>query len=220
MTMKLYHFTNQLYGLLNIVHRRLKVARISALNDPFEFRGVDLSNQADRKMFKQFKNDMDKLSGILCFSENWKNPVHWSHYADHHRGICLGFDVPTNTTTKIDYTDTVLKFDRDVLSKTDDEKLKFFLKLSTTKFRHWEYEQEHRKSIPLNPEEAKQPLNFVPFSDELKLSEVIVGSLSAITRKEVDDALGDLRQTVVCKKARLAFKAFEVTEQKNASLWV
>ncbi len=218
--MKLYHFTNQQYGLLNIVHRRLKVARIRELNDPFELRGVDLSDPSDRKTFKQFKNDMDNTSGILCFSENWKNPVHWSHYADHHRGICLGFDVPTNTTTKIGYTDTVLKFDKTLLSKSEEEKLKFFLKLSTTKFKHWEYEQEHRKSIPLTPEKAKQPLNFVYFSDELKLSEVIVGSLSNITRKEVDDVLGALRQTVVCKKARLAFKTFEVTEQKDASLWI
>jgi Protein of unknown function (DUF2971) len=217
--MKLYHFTGQQYGLLNIVHRRLKVARIRELNDPFELRGVDLSDPSDRETFKQFKNDMDNTSGILCFAENWKNPVHWSHYADHHRGICLGFEVPTNTTTKIGYNDTVLTFDKALLSKSEEERLKFFLKLSTTKFKHWEYEQEHRKSIPLTPKEAKQPLNFVDFSDELKLSEVIVGSLSAVTRKEIDDALGDLRATVVCKKARLAFKTFEVTEQICASLW-
>ena len=38
--MRLYHFLNAEYGLLNIRHRRLKIARINELNDPFEFLGV------------------------------------------------------------------------------------------------------------------------------------------------------------------------------------
>ena len=145
--------------------------------------------------------------------------MHWSHYADQHRGICLGFDVPENTTTKIRYTNTVLKFDKNLLSKSEDEKLKFFLDLSTTKFEHWIYEQEHRKSICLNPDEARERLNFVDFSNELNLSEVIVGSLSDVTRKDVKEALGEHCKNVTCKKASLAFKTFEVTEEKNSRLW-
>lgn len=37
--MRLYHFTSQKFGLLALKDRRLKIARINELNDPFEFLG-------------------------------------------------------------------------------------------------------------------------------------------------------------------------------------
>lgn len=46
--------------------------------------------------------------GILCFSKNWNNPVQWAHYADKHKGFCLGFDVPDEHPTKVTYRDTPL----------------------------------------------------------------------------------------------------------------
>jgi len=30
--------------------------------------------------------------GICCFSSGWNSVAMWSHYADSHRGICLGYD--------------------------------------------------------------------------------------------------------------------------------
>lgn len=35
--MRLYHFVGEKYGLDNVLRRRLKIARIDDLNDPFEF---------------------------------------------------------------------------------------------------------------------------------------------------------------------------------------
>jgi hypothetical protein len=35
--MRVYHFTKAVHGLEAIRRRRLKIARISELNDPFEF---------------------------------------------------------------------------------------------------------------------------------------------------------------------------------------
>src|SRR5207253_3097370 len=29
--------------------------------------------------------------GICCFSEEYNNPLLWSHYGDQHRGICIGY---------------------------------------------------------------------------------------------------------------------------------
>ncbi|NKK82626.1 DUF2971 domain-containing protein [Rhizobium leguminosarum bv. viciae] len=31
--------------------------------------------------------------GLLCMSTTWQEPLLWSHYADKHKGMCLGFDV-------------------------------------------------------------------------------------------------------------------------------
>lgn len=36
---------------------------------------------------------MDARFGLLCFSEVWDSILLWSHYAEKHAGIVLGFDV-------------------------------------------------------------------------------------------------------------------------------
>ena len=47
---------------------------------------------------------------MLCFSFKWSNPVLWAHYADKHKGICLGFDVPDDNVQRVKYVDTRLPF--------------------------------------------------------------------------------------------------------------
>ena len=91
--MRVYHFTKAVYGLEAIRRRRLKIARISELNDPFEFLQVASRNPKTRARYQYVKRALSEYMGLLCFSENWSNPVQWSHYANSHCGICLGFDV-------------------------------------------------------------------------------------------------------------------------------
>lgn len=52
------------------------------------------------------------------------------------------------------------------------------------------------------------------------LKEVIVGPLSTITRQELYDALGELAPNIQVYKARLAFKTYTVTRQRNEKMWV
>jgi hypothetical protein len=49
--------------------------------------------QAARKASKQFRAAVNASQGLLCFGADWSSSVMWSHYADKHKGICLGFDV-------------------------------------------------------------------------------------------------------------------------------
>lgn len=135
--MLVYHFLNAHYGLEGIRERRIKISRLMELNDPFEFLGVDLSGREFRKALKATKATISKTQGILCFSKTWKNPVLWGHYADKHKGICLGFEVPRAVLEKVDYVD--FRFPR---PKVLDEI--FMKKLLFTKFAHWQYEQEYR----------------------------------------------------------------------------
>src|ERR1700686_3023361 len=92
-SMRLYHFLNAEYGLLNIQHRRLKIGGINALNDPFEFFGVATKSTSLRLRYQRLKEGLNDYMGLVCFSADWNNPVQWSHYADHHRGVCLGFEL-------------------------------------------------------------------------------------------------------------------------------
>ena len=60
------------------------------------------SNARDRRGLRD-KDKLDSENGILCFSEDWTDPVLWTHYGAKHRGICLGFDVKDGFAKKIVY---------------------------------------------------------------------------------------------------------------------
>jgi len=208
--MLVYHFLNAHYGLEDLRNRRLKIARIMELNDPFEFLGVDLSDREFRKALKETKAELSKTNGLLCFSKTWTNPVLWGHYADKHRGICLGFEAPSSNLGKVNYVD--LRPPRpDVLDEA------FMKRLLFTKFSHWQYEQEYRVFVQL--EEEIDGLYYSEFSDQLALKRVIVGDQSTITRAQVSDALDGLRNEVEVFKARAGFKAFKVVVNKNMAMW-
>lgn len=33
------------------------------------------------------------IEGVFCLSQSWRSVLMWSHYADHHKGICIEYDV-------------------------------------------------------------------------------------------------------------------------------
>jgi hypothetical protein len=208
--MLVYHFINAHYGIEAMKQRRLKIARIMELNDPFEFLAVDLSDRDFRKAIKTTKAELSKTKGILCFCKTWTHPILWGHYADKHKGVCLGFEVPRSLLNTIDYVDR--RFARpNVLDEA------FMKRLLFTKFKHWEYEQEHRAYLQL--EEKIDGLYFADFSESLSLKRVIVGDQSKITRAQISQALGSLNKNVEVFKARAGFRSFEVVKNKNEAMW-
>jgi len=161
--MRLYHFVNRKYGLEDIRRRRLKVATINELNDPFEFFGMATTHPGLANAFAQVKAGLAKNRGLLCFSTNWRNPVQWSHYADCHRGLCLGFEV-TVESVPVTYTSRRLNPDVEVLRAYGPAALAHMLKLLTVKFSHWRYEDEHRLFVDLKTRDKKTGLYFFDFS--------------------------------------------------------
>ncbi len=208
--MLVYHFLNSHYGLEGIEKRRIKISRLTELNDPFEFLGADLSDREFRRVLTKTKKRMSESKGLLCFSATWKNPVLWGHYADKHQGLCLGFEIPNHVVGKVNYVDARLPVPKSI----DDE---FMHQLLFTKFRHWEYEDEYRIYSQLNDEEGG--LYFSYFSEDLALKKVIVGDQSEVTRAQVASALGGLGSEVEAFKARAGFTKFEVVKQQNAAKW-
>lgn len=208
--MRVYHFLNKEFGLKDLRERRLKISRLTELNDPFEFLGADLSNRELRKALLHTKASLSENRGLLCFSKSWHNPVLWGHYADKHRGMCLGFDMPNIPPKKIDYVNSRLSWPPIV----DEE---FIKQLLFTKFAHWSYEDEYRAYLTLDT--PIDGLYYADFSDELILKQVLVGAESDITRAEVASALGELANNVQVFKVRAAFKSFRIVRNKNGSLW-
>jgi hypothetical protein len=217
--MQVYHFVSANYGLDDLRRRRVKIATIDDLNDPFEFLCIDLSNPELRAAMRAWKAGLAKDFGMVCFGRTWRNPVQWSHYADKHRGLCLGFDVSGDAVRPLTYSGLRSREEaRQLLERgtTDEATVQKFL---FTKYAHWHYEQEVRAFFKLEDRDPEAQLFFEDFSDKLKLTEVIVGAESTVTRSDLETALGSLASNVSFRKARLAFKSFRVTTQRDRRLW-
>jgi hypothetical protein len=151
--MRLFHFINLEYGLDDIRRRRLKISLIPDLNDPFELLSIELSNRDLRQAIRAAIEGISKNGGILCFSKRWSNPVQWSHYADRHRGLCLGFEIPDSLLLPVSYATGRLISEANQLLTTNcaanEDNEAAVLKLLSTKYSHWKYENEMRCFVSL-----------------------------------------------------------------------
>ena len=218
--MLVYHFINKEFGIEDMRKRRLKIAMLNELNDPFEFFGINLGDKAIRHAFRKMKNELSTTRGLLCFSRDWHNPVQWSHYAEKHQGLCMGFEVPDKHLGPVKYSPKRLPVEPEQLinyRQLDPETLTTLL---FSKYSHWKYENEFRSFVTLEDKDTEKNMYFAEFSDDLKLVQVIVGAESTISREDIRVALGDLTPQVDTFKARLAFKSFRVIKQMNQKLWV
>jgi hypothetical protein len=200
-----YHFVPTEFALQDLRHRRLKIARLDELNDPFELWAIAQPDHRLRQALRRTKENMTRLYGLLCFSLSWHNPLLWSHYADRHRGLALGFDVADEILKPVSYVEQ-----RPTLTKIDPTVAQWLL---FTKFVDWRYEQEARIFTTLQ-ERDPSGLYFGKFNEQLVLREVIVGPLCKVTKKELRDALSR-DDAVTLTKSRLAFNTFEVVRDKR-----
>lgn len=209
--MKVFHFLNAKWGLEAITRRRLKISRISSLNDPFEFLSLDCREKEFRHSLMKSINDIDLKFGLICFSANNSNPVQWSHYADRHKGICLGFEVPKDALDEVEYVEERIMHHGDI----DENAAKNLLH---TKYSHWKYEEEYRSFIELEGREGDH--YFSSFDHRLKLVSIAVGANSSVTRRQVSEALGDYKDKIDVYKARPAFRSFKIVKNQCESLWI
>ncbi len=217
--MRVYHFIPLEYGLDDLRKRRLKIALIGDLNDPFELRAFRAPDQQTRGAFEKVRTNIATKQGMLCFSRSWNNPVQWSHYAERHRGICLGFDISDEFLTPVTYASRRIKPDLDVLTGRGADALALMQMMFTTKYSHWRYEKEIRAFVSLSEKDPETGLYFYNFDDHLVLKEVIVGHSCDVSRSALRSALGELAETVKSFKARLAFGSFKVVRQMREDLW-
>lgn len=155
---------------------------------------------------------------MLCFSADWHNPVQWSHYADKHKGVCLGFDVPDELLTRVRYTKMPPRLDWSAIDEGQTALGEAqMLRWLSTKYVHWIYENEWRVFPSLETPDARG-LYFKDFDSSLKLRQILVGPMSPTTRADVANALNGL-EGVEAWKTRLAFRGYGVVRQLDSSMW-
>jgi hypothetical protein len=214
--MRVYHYLPSEHALSNIALSRLKISRLSDVNDPFELLAVNTGSKPGlRSAVAKMKESLSANRGMLCFSKTWHHPVMWSHYASRHRGMCLGFDLSEGLGQDIDYAD------RRILAKIGNDQEftateELANKLLFTKYAHWQYEKEHRVFVALDKNTVEGGLYFYDFQENLSLKEVFLGPLCSLPlegiRALVKNTYGE---AVHVQKTRLAFKSFSVVEDRR-----
>ncbi len=217
---RLYYFTSERFGLEAIRDQRLKVSRFDEANDPFEFIGIKLARRERRKL-ALVKSKIGQIHGMICLSSNWHHPLMWAHYADNHKGLALGFDVPDEARfEKVTY-----RSDRPSLAELGISKFvelrgeEPMQQILSMKFEAWCYEDEWRIFVRLGRADPVTEFHFVDFAPALRLAQVLVGDRSTLTRSYLGRVLGDDHANVECFKVRPANKKFEFVEDKLQSAW-
>lgn len=213
---RVYHFTKLKYARQALRLGRLKLARFSDLNDPFELFAASFEQREVRRILRELKARYDDDSGLLCFSADWTDPLLWAHYGDRHKGVCLGFNVTRAKIQRVKYRARRIETPgADPLHPfTIDDELKNTL--LHTKYSHWRYEREWRMLVKLQEATQAKSKYFRPFDTHLQLAEVILGG--SCTERE----LGTFRKLTanyhlhaVTFQARPAFKFFSIVPRES-----
>lgn len=160
--------------------------------DPIKKGLIFESNWKDPKEFEDIfdgiLNKIKAVAGISCFSKSFKKTLMWSHYADKHSGICLGFNIipiglPKFSLLEVNYVDRIVPLN---YFKKKHVALLYWL---YTKSKVWEYEEEVRAVYQENN-------GLISFSPK-NLREIYYGlRTTREQRDKLNNILSDLKYSV------------------------
>lgn len=182
----IYRYLGASHALDALQKRSWKVGRLRELNDPLDCAprltnvlGIVAKSTGTRKFHPHFLERFSERVGLLCYSGQVRDPVIWSHYAESHRGIALGFDASAaspETLYKVKYSKKRGALD---VAAVHGVPVTGTPKLSvmdgfTVKAPSWSYEDEYRTLIDLNTAEMIGENYFVPLPAR-SLVQVVLG---------------------------------------------
>lgn len=132
--------------------------------------------------------------GVVCFVQHWDVPLMWSHYADSHRGLVIGFDAghsffAQSNLRQVDYSSKRVSFDVSWTPGSPDVS-KAIGDLMVRKSRCWKYEQEWRMLLCLKGLEQRllpngKPGHFLTIPREVIVELILGCRCSGQLEKEV-----------------------------------
>lgn len=167
------------------------------IEDSLSSYSINLSRVDRRKIKRKLKNPTN-LSEIIkrervkfkisCFSELYNEVLMWSHYADKHYGICVGFEFPPKYEEKfiispVTYLDKIVPIDGNSdMSST-------ILYWLTTKSVRWSYEKEIRAITKCI---SKEDCEYIKY-DSAFVREIIFGC--NVTDSKIIEAMNKIRKS-------------------------
>ncbi|MBP6290038.1 MAG: DUF2971 domain-containing protein [Spirochaetes bacterium] len=170
-----YQFLASLNAITNLERRMLKVSRILNLNDLFELRPYLRVNRTKRSKLEEIRKKAATIYGMVCFSNNWHEPLLWGHYAERNKGIALGFEIISSKyrIQQVTYpTERDDPFGENIDNISVDE---YICALGYKKYKNWSYENEYRFFIKLNECVNIEGNYFIKYGNDLKLTKVLIG---------------------------------------------
>ena len=142
-------------------NRRIKISRISKLNDPFDCQLGSLPefSKEDIDYVRGKFAAIDDIMGMICFSASVDNVLMWSHYAAHHKGFVLEIDVPYDYLVPIKYSSAVPELFKGCCDCDNPYFKNAVFDIVRTKALDWAYEKEWRMFVPYsdNPHLQEEP---------------------------------------------------------------
>ncbi len=173
-----------------LVDRKLKLEHWIQI---YKKRENKLSKERKKELIETFKNNNQKLQDdidkqfynqkattkISCFSEINDSFLMWSHYADKHKGACIGFSTERlKTFFKTDSQFCKVKYYREIHSKNiSNHRVDAIVHWICSKGKTWNYEKEIRIILGSNPTEFQK-------IDTTLIKQVIFGCNVANEEKE------------------------------------
>ncbi len=220
---RVYKYYNAEHGRSAILNQRLKITTIDDINDPFEFCPYAIKDQDQRQDYDEMRQSVFSNKGFISFSECRKNPVLWSHYADSHKGICIGFDInDDNHLVPVKYLKNRLPFPSEEIKRAGiNANPKILDDMLRTKFTDWRYESERRMYFGLGTptKHNGQNLYFADFDSDFIPKEIFLGpKYKSITdpneKHQIKNVLCTLNDCKIVT-TRLAFQKYEVVHQQD-----
>lgn len=229
-------------------HLKSEIASYETLakirNISIEKRELEKQNIRDKSNFqiKNFENlineTLDKV-GVLCVTEKWDNFLMWSHYADNHRGVCVGFKSDTDIFSKaikVNYQEekpiiaipVQISDMESVYRSTYQTKAKFWetekewrvLKKPFSDA-HREHEIQYTKRMNMNEQDAKlyydhNGAGFYKFCNSA-IQDITLGALiNPIVESQIFGFVQELNLDIVIYKAQLADYEYSVLRKEMA----
>lgn len=172
---------------------------------------ISFENPLLRGVFESIKKNI----WISCFSRTWSNIIMWSHYADDHKGFCIGFDAYELQTYFGNKLRTML-YSKDFtrIDYCQDEKAALD-NMFSTKFIEWSYEEEERLILPKSGKVGDY--KFLTSDDGIfdipsnLIRQVFIGVNNQISRDEIRNEVGEIgRHRVKINKLKKSNSAFSL----------
>lgn len=171
-----YHFLSSKNAIHDLERKMIRVSTLDTFNDPFELMPYLRFTKGEKiKRYLKVREQIAEIYGFLCFSKTWEEPLLWSHYADKHKGIALGFEINNLNIFDVIYDSNPIRKQFELTNDVNTNK-NLFLDLAKIKYKNWEYEKESRILLKLNDCIRIDGHNFIGFGNGLKLKEVRLGS--------------------------------------------
>lgn len=155
------HYPSQMndpFECLTIIERKFNAEELDSLRSYFSKAKTEdlrklahLNNEKLSLLFNRYRAECVKKFTFCALTENAFDILMWSHYADSHKGICVGFEFNelgnNNIFQQVIYLDKLKEYDLMTMARFmdyDDSLLSYILNDISIKSSDWQREKEWR----------------------------------------------------------------------------